>query len=344
MNFAFPANKVIRNGSLLNFKKIGKHILYNDIDIENPLDNIIEIDGVDYIFTYLNGAVPGNKGGNSTILKLYNAQSFGDDEIEYAEPDLILKISKFTKAVNPNWAKKSEKRFSKEIDALIDCQQKKFQNVIKIFHRGVCTIKNAQNGKSEEHLYYTMEYAGYDLKKYIETFHSSLTINDKLSLCLSICEGLNELYSLGYYHRDIKPDNIFIVGTAWKIGDLGLIDERPKNRSIDEIAEFIGPRGWLSPEAMNKYLCEGKMFNYLHDCFIDHQSDIFQLGKVFWYIFQCNAPIGEVKESDFLPRNPYIFSVLKTMLRYSKHSRYKEIKEVIKLFKLIEQQLLIKAA
>jgi serine/threonine protein kinase len=184
-----------------------------------------------------------------------------------------------------------------------------------------------------------MEYAEYDLKNYIEFNHHLMKLNDKLSLCINLCEGLKELYSLGYYHRDIKPDNIFMIDDVWKIGDLGLLDERNKPNEIDKVAEPIGPKGWMSPESMNKYLCEGKNFKHSHNCIIDHQSDIFQLGKVFWYIFQHNAPIGSVRGKDFLIKNSQIYAVLRTMLNNSKQRRYKEIDEVIKLLKPIEVEL-----
>jgi hypothetical protein len=91
---------------------------------------------------------------------------------------------------------------------------------------------------------------------------------------------------------------------------------------------------------MNKHLAGGKEFNYSHDIVIDHQSDIFQLGKVFWYIFQHNAPIGSIRASDFKIKNNRIYPILRTMLNHSKKRRYKEIKEVISLFEPIERDLL----
>lgn len=345
MKFAFPDNKTIHNNTVRNYTRLESgEIAYSDIDIQNPKDNIIEIEGTDYFFTYLQGALPGNKGGNSIILNLYLAMNIDVDDINYEEPDLVLKISRFRKARKIEWAKRPEKRFIQEVEALKDCQIKNFQNVISIFKSGTCLIRNLQSNLFDEHHFYTMEFAKYDLKKYIESKHSTLSTYEKLSLCRSLAEGIKELYSLGYYHRDIKPDNIFMVGDIWKIGDLGLIDERDGINSLDNTGEFIGPKGWLSPEAMNKYLCEGKSFSYKHNCKIDHQSDIFQLGKVFWYIFQHNAPIGEVKESDFYIKNSAIFMLLKTMLRYSKKSRYKDIDEVIRILKRLDDKLLRSAA
>lgn len=339
MEFTFPDNKAISYGAIQNIKSQNERIVFENIDILNPKDNLIEIDGVSYFFTYLKGAIPGNKGGNSLLLKLFQSQSIDTENVEYGEPDLILKISKFKKSSSPRFIDSNEKRFLKEIDALKACDEKKFQNIIKLYHEGVCKIKNFRNNVFDQHLFYTMEYAEFDLKTYIELNHFDLGLDEKISLCISLCEGLRELYSLGYYHRDIKPDNIFMTGDAWKIGDLGLLAERNKQNEIDKVAEPIGPKGWMSPESMNKYLCEGKGFGYKHNVIIDHQSDIFQLGKVFWYIFQQNAPIGSVKEKDFFIKNSRIFAILKTMLSHSKQTRYKTIDEVIKLLKLIEVDL-----
>ncbi len=91
---------------------------------------------------------------------------------------------------------------------------------------------------------------------------------------------------------------------------------------------------------MNKFLTEVKSFLDNFNCKIDHQSDIFQLGKVFWYIFQHNAPIGSIKGGDFKLKNGQIYSVLRTMLNYSKNRRYSKIDEVIKLLKVVQSQLL----
>jgi serine/threonine protein kinase len=340
-DFTFPDKKTIRNGSLKHYTKRGKkgkYIYYEDIDILSPATNMISIDNVDYCFTYLSLENSNNKGGNSIILKLYESQYLNMDNIEYGEPDLILKILKYP--YRQNRISKSALRFFKETEALKRCKDESFQNIIYTHHSGVCKCFNPESSKDETYLFYTMEYAKYDLKTFIEEKHEFLGHEEKIALCISLAEGLKELDSLGYYHRDIKPDNIFMTEKdEWKIGDLGLIDERQSNR-IDDIAEPIGPRGWMSPESMNKYLCENKNFLYKHDCNIDHQSDIFQLGKVFWYIFQHNAPIGTVKEDDFLIRDSSIYSIIKTMLNHSKKKRFHRIDDIIKLLKPLEAKLL----
>lgn len=292
---------------------------YGIIEISNIItENYIQIDNTDYFLSYLDSHQRKNKGGNSFVFALYDAQSYDEDSV----PCKVIKISKHSAKANIEEKiipESLDKRFVQEINALYDCKQKNTGNIIEIFDDGIFWCNN------KPFPYYTMEYAKPDLKAYLE--ENEMDIPDRVSLCLQIAQGLKELNDLGYYHRDIKPDNIFIADGTWKIGDLGLIAKR-NIPNLDRIQEFIGPRGWISPEAMNKYLSEGvsgKNFN----CTIDHQSDLFQLAKVFWYILQGNAPIGCIKESDFILKNSSLYSLIKQMLNHSKSKRPTSIDVII---------------
>lgn len=141
---------------------------------------------------------------------------------------------------------------------------------------------------------------------------------------MDILEGIKELHRYKIYHRDIKPDNILFVNKTWKIGDLGLIDYRNSDFQIEEDGDKIGPIGWLSPEATNKFLVEGnsKKNPYDFDCELDEYSDIFQLGKLFWYIFQGNIPLGQIRREDFKIKDKTIYDILIKMLMHSKDKRF----------------------
>ena len=289
-------------------------------------ENYLRLDDVDYFVSYLNSEFRSNKGGNSFVFALYVAQTYDEDAI----PERVIKISKYPEPYKNDKIrpKNINKRFRQEIDALYDCKQRNVGNVINISFDGNLVCRTCEDGNYEVSFpFYVMEYAEYDLKSFLEEENEMYDEASRVELCLQIAQGIKELNDLGYYHRDIKPDNIFMINGTWKVGDLGLIQMRNKP-SLDKEGELLGPRGWLSPEAMNKYLSEkveGKNF----DCNIDHQSDLFQLAKVFWYILQGNAPIGCVKESDFLLKNSSLYSLIKQMLNHSKKRRPASVDVVI---------------
>lgn len=295
--------------------------------------NYLAINGIDYYVSYLNPQIKANKGGHSFVFALFIAQEFDDEAV----PNKIIKISKNSEKVRKDGRiiqKDKNRRFRQEVQALYDCKERCVGNIVDINCDG--NLKCKAEGSDSYNVsfpFYIMEYAEFDLKSYLEEKKEEVDEASRVELCLQIAQGLKELNDLGYYHRDIKPDNIFVVDGVWKIGDLGLIQMR-NQESLDKEGELLGPRGWLSPEAMNKYLSE-KVDSKKFDCNIDHQSDLFQLGKVFWYIMQGNAPIGCVKESDFIVHNASLYAVIKQMLNHSKKKRQESIDKVIEDLKII---------
>jgi serine/threonine protein kinase len=267
--------------------------------------NTVRYDNVDYVLSPLSEAHDRSKGGNSNVFKLTDPQS---------EDVLIIKFSKYD-INNPTYPVNNIKRitrFGREIEALNIARDNSFQNVIQYYFDDYKEI-----GKRKFH-FYVMEKADYDLTNYLDT--NNISEQQRFLLCIQILNGIKELHSKNIYHRDIKPDNILFVNKVWKIGDLGLVENRNSDFEIKEVGERIGPIGWLSPEATNKYLNEGegKLNKFAFDCTIDEHSDIFQLGKLFWYIFQGNIPIGQIKKSDFKLKDKEIFDILHTMLNHSK--------------------------
>ncbi|XWW48020.1 protein kinase family protein [Fibrella sp. USSR17] len=245
----------------------------------------------------------GSKGGNSCVFRAID----GEDQKEY-----IIKFSKFPRE---SYYSQENNRFQHEIDALNQAKDQGFLNVIEIMFDGIKPIGN------KNFMYYVMEKGESDLTSYIMS--NQFPLNQKYLLIYEIIKGINQLHSMKLYHRDIKPDNIFFVGNTWKIGDLGLSEWQGK--SLDRPGEKIGPFGWLSPEVMNKFLSEKNALSGNHDCNIDEYSDIFQLGKIIWYILNGNVPIGQIKLTDFIAQirnnKQDIFNLMYKMLQYKKSAR-----------------------
>jgi len=279
---------------------------FPDISINNSF-NKLKYKGVNLRVTrYIE-----NYGVNSSIFLLI-------DENNYY-PERIIKICNFYE--NKSKIHKRVERFNREIRALEIAKEKKCNHVIEIVEDGIGHL----DIEGKKFKYYIMEKGDYTLTQYIEK--TPLDISKKIRICNQILSGVNELHKENIYHRDLKPDNILFVLGEWKICDLGLINSAKDDfifDDMDERGEKIGPFGWLSPEAMNKFFTEKDSrenleFNF--DCEIDFKSDVFQLGKLFWFIFQSNIPVGQLDKSDFKPNNDEIFLIIKDMLHYNKLRR-----------------------
>jgi serine/threonine protein kinase len=281
------------NGSNINLSK-------------KEVKNTIRYDNIDYLITDLSELKKGSKGGNSNVFKLLNPQT---------EDEFVIKFSKYNinKPNNPLNIISRITRFAREVEALKLASNLEFNNIIQYYFDDYKDI-----GAGRFH-YYVMEKADYDLTQYLDK--NDISDQQRLFLCTDILNGIKQLHNKDIYHRDIKPDNILYVNKTWKIGDLGLVENRNSEFKIKEVGEKIGPIGWLSPEATNKYLNEGegKLNKHGFDCKIDEYSDVFQLGKLFWYIFQGNIPIGQIEREDFKIADDEIYDIIFEMLKHSKH-------------------------
>lgn len=282
------------------------------LDQNDPEQNYVQVDNIDLRLESLPGYET-NKGASSNLFLLI------DPEEEY--PDRVIKICKSRLGYGNN---KRLTRFRREIRAFKTAKAKSLRNVVEYYGSGEVEIAGYN------FLYIVMEKAEEDLASYMERNQFKFTINQKLAFCINILNGIKQLHSLNIYHRDIKHDNILRVGNEFKVGDLGLIRFQNEDFSIDKDNEKIGPFGWLSPEATNKMLTYKKKIGFEYDCDINYKSDIFQLGKLFWYIFQGNLPVGQLVGADYKFEND-IFEIIRLMLQYDKQRR-PDIAQIENLF------------
>jgi len=277
---------------------------------KDKYDNIISLNNIEFEMQPLYKNIPGNRGGNSTVLKLLLASDEDQDDID-SEIELVIKISNIDVNDHSNYSFNRKRRFQREILALRKAEKKKLKNVVRIIHDGSILIEG------KEFLFYTMERANADLTDYLKIRRS---IQQKIFLFQSILQGMRELHELEIYHRDIKNDNIFIYGDECKVGDLGLIRFKSEDVLALDDDQRIGAFGWECPEAMNFFFSERAPDNpeFTFDDKIDEASDIFQLGKLFWYILQGNLPIGCIEPEDFRIADQQLFNVLLLLLQHGK--------------------------
>lgn len=273
----------------------------------DAIDNLIQHNEKYYKIEFLKEEGKYVQGGNGVVFKLLDEQD---------EEEFVIKIIKFPDQWKDDWKiKKRINRFEREIEALYVAKENSLQNIVNIEFHGTLPIGEY------DFQYYVMQKCDCTLNEYLKDADKELSFFQKTLLCQKILLGIIGLNEYKIYHRDIKHDNIFFVGNEPLIGDLGLVDKKDSDIRINERGDLIGPTGWFSPEAINKYLVEKTPNPNGFDCNIDAKSEVFQLGKLFWFIYQGNIPIGQVEYLDFIPQDETIFNLLFNMLKYSKGNR-----------------------
>ena len=164
------------------------------------------------------------------------------------------------------------KRFMAEVRAISGL---KHPNIIQIFDFGV-TPKEAPFYRAP---FYVMEYfAGKTLQDLLGK-NKTVPLESLLKIVRQVCAGLKEAHRKGLVHRDLKPDNIFLVaggafGEIVKILDFGIaknISSEAKNQTqLTQAGSFIGTYRYASPEQ-----CRG-LPN------IDQRTDIYSLGVILY--------------------------------------------------------------
>lgn len=272
----------------------------------NIEDNVIScFDGTSFIVSNF-GDKSNPAGGNGVVFSAAPLDNFQDESFDLQD-EFVVKFSKF----DAEHAR--ARRFDWEIEALGIAKQNDCSNVVVMENMGEHEI----NGK--KYPFIVMQRCDQTLDKYLAEV--PIPVSQKILICKQIAVGLKNLHLCGIYHRDIKPANILFKGNEPFVCDLGLSAKRYDDYLLDEIRERIGPCGWFSPEAMNKVTTEGRELDHSFDFKIDESSDIFQLGKLFWYILQGNLPIGIVSQDDFMIGDKAFYDLITSMLAHSKKRR-----------------------
>ncbi len=109
-------------------------------------------------------------------------------------------------------------------------------------------------------------------------------VPEKLALqyARQIAESLSEAHEHGIFHRDLKPDNIFIetvgVSKVVKVLDFGIAGGLDASR-LTQAGEVFGTPQYMSPEQ-----CNGQA--------LDHRTDIYSLGCILFEMLEGKPPFS----------------------------------------------------
>lgn len=154
--------------------------------------------------------------------------------------------------------------------------------VSKLTHPNTVTVFDFGH-TSDGHLYLSMEHLiGHTLTDLIRSV-GPISGARAVHIAQQICRSLGEAHRQGIIHRDVKPDNIFLINVDGdpdyvKVLDFGIAKAVHGEEDVSLTAEgrIIGTPRYMSPEQI---LAQP----------VDHRSDIYSLGCILFEMV-CGSP------------------------------------------------------
>src|SRR5262245_12984716 len=147
--------------------------------------------------------------------------------------------------------------------------------VAKLQHRNIVTVFEF----AEEHNtpYIVMEFLNGTSLASRMTSTAPLSLEERLSIMVQLCEALHYAHQQGVVHRDVKPANVFLLsdGTV-KLLDFGIA--KVSTSTLTRTAEVFGSVAYMSPEQVAGANT------------VDGRSDIFSAGVVLYELLAQRKP------------------------------------------------------
>ena len=188
------------------------------------------------------------------------------------------------------------------------------ERVVKRFHREA----QAQNHLRHDNIvfvhdfgfeegigfYIAMEFLrGKSMEEILEDNPEMLSIKFTQSIIRQVCDAMGFAHSRGIYHRDLKPDNIFLMDQGrWdpsaeqsvKVLDFGVAKmvASEEDERLTRTGMTIGTPRYMAPEQAG-------------DGNADHRSDIYSLGVILFEILTGQSPFEGSSAYQIMLRHVY---------------------------------------
>lgn len=195
-------------------------------------------------------------------------------------------------------------------------------NIVKVYNHGVV----------EGRPYIAYEYiSGQSLKETLD-FRTRLSLAETVDIMLQLTNALKCAHDHQIIHRDVKPDNIFIMsdGTI-KLGDFGIAQADFIQEQLTSTNEVVGSVHYMAPE-----IAQGKLAS--------NKSDIYATGVTFYELLCGHLPfeksnpvdvaVSQVRDKfpsikKFVPSCPKeIERIIDKAVRKNPKERYQDIEEM----------------
>ena len=202
--------------------------------------------------------------GEGGMGVVYKARQVSIDRV------IALKMLNPQMAADPTWVQ----RFYNEAKA---CSRLQHPNTIRMFDFGQ---------SSEGRLFMTMEFLdGIVLRQAIAN-QSPFASNRVIKILIQCCASLAEAHAIGIIHRDIKPDNVFLLNMAGSPDFVKLLDFsvakllQENDRMRTQAGVVFGTPQYMSPE-------QGRGLP------LDARSDLYALGLLAYEMLTGRVPFND---------------------------------------------------
>ncbi|HEY9679728.1 MAG TPA: protein kinase [Drouetiella sp.] len=208
----------------------------------------------------------------------------------------------------------------------------------RLRHPNIVTVYDV--AVDDGNYFYVMEFLeGHSLRRELEINGGRLSPERYWPILSQVVEGLSFAHSMNVVHRDVKPDNIFILNDGRvKITDFGIARSGDdfEQTSLTKTGVMMGTLAYVSPEQLQ----DAKN--------VDHRADIFSLGVVSYESLSGTVPftgdgiaqtIVKIVSQEEKPLHimlPYISvetsATVTKALRKRARERFRSVKEFAKEF------------
>lgn len=185
------------------------------------------------------------------------------------------------------------KKFKQKYRSWEECiKLREVASLRKLIHPNIVKLKEVIRENDELHLVF--EHMDTNLYEFIKGRPRALPENKVRNMMFQTLQALLHCHKNGYFHRDMKPENILVKGEAVKLADFGLAREI---RARPPFTDYVSTRWYRAPEVL------------LRSSVYNSPVDIFACGAIMAELYTSRPLFPGSSESDQLCK---ICSVLGT--------------------------------
>ncbi|KAG2375044.1 hypothetical protein C9374_010048 [Naegleria lovaniensis] len=124
---------------------------------------------------------------------------------------------------------------------------KEVQTLRKLNHPNIIKLKEVIRENQE--LYFVFEFMEANLYQVMKDRDKLFSESKIRNIIYQVLQGLAYMHKSGYFHRDMKPENLLVHRDTVKIADFGLAKE---TRSRPPFTEYVSTRWYRAPEVLMK--------------------------------------------------------------------------------------------